>query len=303
MRLFRIFRGVFDHLSAWCGGNATKVGVLLFSLVIFVAGFGLRFLASAPAASVYFLDVGQGDSELVVFADGVKLLVDAGPPEGQAYRALGEALPVEDRYIDIVMMSHPQLDHYGGFADILRRYEVGVFVSNGEGSEAVAYAALAAELAARGIRSVVMRAGDIIRHGEDAFTVLSPVRTGSETPNDDALVGVLRIAGARVFFAADADEKVERDLLTRWSGPVDLLKVAHHGSKYGTSEVFLAATKPSVAVIEVGKNSYGHPAPETLARLDAAGARVFRTDRDHTVRVAFEAGKMRIFSMGRGFGE
>lgn len=292
---------VAEKLYEWSRENTAKAVIVLTALAVFDGAALFRVAGGAPdIAGAYFLDVGQGDSELVIFSDGVKLLVDGGPPEGGAHEILGNIFPPGDRYIDLIMMSHPQLDHYGGFTDIVRRYRVGAFISNGETAESEAFKTLALELAARNIPKISLRAGDAIRHGGDVFAVLSPEHSGEgASPNDDALVGELVFSGARIFFAADADERVEKRILTGWSGPTDILKVAHHGSKYGTSAMFLAAAHPRAAVIEVGKNGYGHPAPATIARLTDSGARIFRTDENGTLRFIFDGHQLRIYSLDR----
>jgi len=294
------FEDIVSVIYAFAARNAGRTVLIAAAVVLFdvtAVGCVVRDLRPAPAR-LYFLDVGQGDSELVVFPDGVKMLVDGGPLNGGAYKTLGSILPPEDRSIDVVMMSHPEVDHYGGLVEIARRYRIGVFVSNGEESASESFKALARELDVARVPKAVLRAGDRILHGGDAFTVLSPARPGTGgTTNDDALVGDLTLSGARIFFAADADGSVESAVLGTWSEPVDVLKVTHHGSKYGTTAAFLAATSPKTAVIEVGKNSYGHPAPETLARLDAAGTKVFRTDQDGTLEFAIANGSMRVFSI------
>ena len=295
-----VLYGIIQKFYKWARKNAMKVMVIGATLILFDSAFIIRIAGGGASAysGVYFLNVGQGDSELIVFPDGVKFLVDGGPVQGSAYEAVGNILPSEDRYIDLVMMSHPQIDHYGGLTDIVRRYRVGAFVSNGEVSESDSFTALEGELIAQNISRVVLRAGDVIRHGEDFFTVLSPARAGEgATANDDALVGDLSFSGAHLFFAADADGSVEEEVLRKWNSQIDVLKVAHHGSRYGSTATFLTATRPRVAVIEVGRNSYGHPAPETLARLADAGARIFRTDQEGTILVRFESGVIKIFSL------
>lgn len=292
-----IFHFVVPKFYEWGRKNATKVVVVFFALILFDVGVFTRIVGGVSAEGIYFLNVGQGDAELVVFSDGVKFLIDGGPVQGNVHGIMGDILPPEERYIDLVMMSHPQIDHYGGLPDVLRRYRVGAFLSNGETSDSDSFAALRDELDINNVPQFVLRAGDVIRHRNDSFVVLSPVVTGEgSAANDDALVGVLSFSGAKIFFAADSDKNVEKEVLSRWSAPVDVLKVAHHGSQYGSTAAFLGTTHPKIAIIEVGKNSYGHPAPETLARLADSGARIFRTDQDGTILATFESGTIKIFS-------
>lgn len=294
----RPFEHIVFEIYAFAARRWRTVALVACAVLLFdVAAVGQAVRGGGPGtAAVYFLDVGQGDSELIVFPDGATMLVDGGPLDGGAYETLGRILAPEDRTLDVVMMSHPQVDHYGGLVEVARRYRVGVFVSNGETSGSETFAALAGALDAAHVPRVALSAGDAVRHGEDVFTVLSPAAPGAgASANDDALVGDLVLSGARIFFAADADASVEDAIVKTWREPVDVLKVAHHGSKYGTTQAFLDATRPRAAVIEVGENSYGHPAAETLARL--ADAKVFRTDRDGTLEFAIERGSIRVFAL------
>src|SRR3989338_5318071 len=115
---------------------------------------------------VYFLDVGQVDSELIVFPDGVKVLIDGGPSKEVLFE-LGEILPPTDRYIDLVMITHPQLDHYGGIKDVLERYQIGAFVFNGEEGAGDAWDAFKSELKESRVPIVILGAGDRIGYQDE----------------------------------------------------------------------------------------------------------------------------------------
>src|SRR3989344_5746809 len=122
---------------------------------------------------VYFLDVGQGDGELIVFPDGVKVLIDGGPGKEILFE-LGEVLSPTDRYIDLVMITHPQLDHYGGVKDVIERYQIGAFIFNGEEGEGETWDGFKNELKEKEIPIIVLGEGDKIRYEDKEIDILSP---------------------------------------------------------------------------------------------------------------------------------
>ena len=263
--------------------------------------------ASADEFAIYFLDVGQGDGALITFPGGVQAVIDGGPPNGRLLAELGRILPLQDRYIDLVFLSHPQLDHFGGFIDILGTYEIGTFLGNGKAGETKSYEEFARIAEAGEIPQIALRAGDRIRYGDYAVEVLSPLpeQLGEKELNESALVLALSapaVDGAearrsfRALFTGDIGAKTERLLAGRTDLRAQVLKVPHHGSKYSSSAEFLAAVAPQVAAIGVGKNTYGHPTAEALGRLEAVGARVFRTDLDGTIKVIVDDGVLRVFT-------
>lgn len=278
-------RRAFSILAALAMLNAALFGVL---------GITAR---GGGGVSVSFLDVGQGDASLIELGDGVQVLIDGGPPNGRLLAKLGELLPPTDRTIELVVLTHPELDHYGGFIELLRRYEVGAFVDTGVTKDVEAYGTLLSVIEERGMRRITLRAGDRIRYGTHVLTALSPdeARTHAKAMNDTGLVLAFEAGGARFLFTADIGAEVERAIARTLGEPFDVLKVAHHGSKFSSAAEFLAAVRPALALVGVGKNSYGHPTKEALGRLEATGARIYRTDRDGTVTVRVGNGAIKVF--------
>jgi competence protein ComEC len=234
-----------------------------------------------------------------VFPTGVKVLIDGGPPNGKALAALGRVLPPNDRSIDLVVMSHPQLDHFGGLIEIIERYRVGAFVSNGLAGTVSAYGDLERTLAARGVREITLSKGDMITNDNNTFSVLSPGEqiVKSKNINDAALVLELVSKNAKVLFTGDISAETEAQVSRGLDGNIDVLKVAHHGSKFSSSASFLAAARPKISVIEVGKNSYGHPTQDVLGRLGDIGSKIFRTDKNSTVEAVADGKRIQIFSL------
>ncbi len=277
------------------------LALIVLTIVVWADIFGIVFAKNEP--KVNFLNVGQGDSELIFLpannnsGRAVKILIDGGPANGQILEDLARILPPTDRYIDLVVLSHPQLDHFGGLIEVLKRYEVGAFVSNGHAGIVSAYADLKNILAEKGIPDVVLAQNDKIQYGGSALYVLLPTSRTIESidVNDTALVLELVSNNTKALFTGDISAKIEGDLLKFFRDPVDILKVAHHGSKFSSSAEFLNALRPKVAVIEVGKNTYGHPTPEVLGRLQQIDASVFRTDQSGNLELVLNGQNIRIF--------
>ncbi|MDR3581853.1 MAG: hypothetical protein P4L67_01095 [Candidatus Pacebacteria bacterium] len=270
--------------------------MLVFALAVADILFWYRIVFvpptyAGPVPSANFLDVGQGDSELVIFQDGTKVMTDAGP-DGSVLASLENVLGANDRYIDLAVITHPQSDHYGGFASILDHYRIGAFIYNGRSDDpgVKTWPALLAKIKEDHIPLITLGKGDKILIGTNKIDILSPDANFAESGelNDTGLVERIETPQFTALLTADTGFDVQDALVAAGVDlRADILKVAHHGSKFSTDDGFLKAVDPKVAVVEVGaKNTFGHPAPETLARIAAStGAAVFRTDRNGTVRI------------------
>lgn len=270
------------------------VFILLASLDILVWR-AIFLVKSSDELEIYFLNVGQGDSELAVLPGGVQVLIDGGKGNW-AVQELTSILPFFDRYLDLVVLSHPEIDHFLGLIDVLKNYQVGTFISNGRQGTADSWPVLVEVLKNGKIPSVYLAAGDKICYRENCFAILSPTKDflNSKETNDSGLVMKLSGADSQTLFTGDTGEKVEDFLVKNYDLKVDILKVSHHGSKFSTSQEFLAASRPQLAFIEVGKNSYGHPTKEVLNRLAAAGVAIYRTDTDGTIKLVINKGHISI---------
>jgi competence protein ComEC len=231
---------------------------------------------------VTFLDVGQGDACLVE-APGVRLLVDQGPPEAEVARQLTR---LGVRHLSALVLTHPQRDHVGGAADVLRALEVGFVLDPRLATSGPEERTVLAEARRRDVRVVVGRAGRVLRVGPLRVVVLWPDGPGypGEDPNLRALVLIVSYRAVDVLLTADAESPVTLPLDPP---PVEILKVAHHGSADEGLAELLERTRPRIAVVSSGLgNDYGHPAPSTLQALERAPALdVYRTDQDGRVVV------------------
>ncbi len=279
--------------------------LLLSSLALsnlFVAGLIYGAVAHDRETRLTLLDVGQGDASLIELSGGVEALIDGGPGRSILY-ALEEARRPTDRYIDLVILSHANLDHYGGLADVVDRLKVGAFIYNGQVVGDESFRTLRSAIERRGIPVVVLGRGSRLRYRDAVFDILSPslpeVRRAKQSEaNELSLIVRLRAGGVRALFTGDIGKKTERALVARYGASLasEILKVPHHGSKNASSAEFLRAVSPKVALIGVGKNRYGHPTREALDRLALIGARVLRADRDGTVTLRITGGALDLLA-------
>ncbi len=276
------------------------------------------FLRSLPDGKlrIVFCNVGQGDAAYVRLPDGRDMLIDGGPNDS-VINCLGKYMPFWDRDLDIVLLSHPQADHMQGLLTVFDRYRVGYFLRSDVTNASEGFTKLERLVRDKGIKERFIVAGNRIGIGATALTALwpsanqvarmqppAPIATagpgqvlGAQSQgdlNDGSIVLWLRYGSFDAIFPGDADSHVEDNYAgTKLADDtIELLKVPHHGSRTGMTKAFVDWLKPKLAVISVGKNSYGHPTPEAMNLLTSVGSRIMRTDKD---------GNIEIVSDGRGW--
>jgi competence protein ComEC len=238
------------------------------------------------------IDVGQGDSLLLITPDGKTLLIDGGGFGGGPHQApqdydIGEEVVSQVlwsrgiRRLDAVALSHAHSDHMGGLPAVLRNFHPAeLWVGNNP--RVGAYNALLDEAASLHIRVRSLRAGDAFPFGPTQVSVLAPFRDyqpAAEPTNNDSLVLRVAYGATSVLLEGDAEAPVEQAMLAEQGLASTLLKVGHHGSVTSTQPAFLARVAPQWAVISCGlRNRYGHPRIEVLNELEAARVRTFSTD-------------------------
>jgi competence protein ComEC len=249
-----------------------------------VLALSLRGAEAAPRPGelvVSFLDVGQGDATLIQLGR-TAVLVDTGPPEGPVVKRLRQS-GVER--LDALFLTHAEADHEGAAPQVIAGFKPRLVVDGGAGWHSPVQRALPQAVAAAKSRAVAPSSGERIDVGGLRFAILWPkaadVHEGN--PNDHAIVARLTHGAFSMLLTADAESNVTTPLDLE---PVDVLKVAHHGSADPGLAQLLERLRPRIAAIEVGRrNRYGHPAKSTLAALLAKVPSVYRTDRDGTIRL------------------
>jgi beta-lactamase superfamily II metal-dependent hydrolase len=249
--------------------------------------------ASADRLRVTFVDVGQGDAALLETADGHSALIDAGPPEGVEHlRAVLSQRGI--RTLDWMLLTHPHLDHIGGAQTVLGAVRVQRVIDPAYPHPIATYDRLLAVIQQQAIPFMQARQGQTLALGTGVnVEVLQPrlpfIEGSRSDVNANSIVARVTAGAVRVLFTGDAESETEERLLAenRAQLRADILKVAHHGSRYATSQPFLSAVSPRVAVISCATgNDYGHPHRETLSVLARNNVQVYRTDLDGDVEMS-----------------
>jgi competence protein ComEC len=258
-------------------------GCLLCTILIF-SSLPTPSRSQAGNLRISYINVGQGDSALLQGPDGENILIDGGPVSaGPTVVAYLNNQQVNS--IDVLVVSHNDADHVGGLTDVVNSsIPVKAVIFNGEPVTTTTYLNFENALITHGLTPTPAVFGQEYNWGQISADVLNPQSPILGDQNEDSVVLLLTYDQVHLLFPGDIGTSSEGIILAEGT-PIgaDVLKVAHHGSKYSSSSSFLDAVKPKYAVISVGPNSYGHPAPETLDRLTAVGAQIYRTDQQGTI--------------------
>ena len=268
-----------------------------------------------------FLDVGQGDAALVTMPDGTTLLVDGGgrqsftrrvemsageqaEPFERDARSIGEAVVSEYLWwrgldsVDYILATHADADHIDGLNDVARNFNVrAAFVARAPRADPE-YARFARSMYSSGVSVHLIGRGDSLRFGPVIADVLWPMRndsTDAPSNNDDSIVLRLRFNERTILLTGDIESLAEETILaTRDDLRSDVVKVAHHGSKTSSTQDFISATHPQLALISVGLDSpFGHPRPEIVERWRASGAQILTTGRSGTITISTDGHELK----------
>lgn len=261
---------------------------------LFVLGVFLLFSVSLLFVSfetkenylrIDVLDVGQGDAILITAPSGNQMLIDAGK-DTSVLRALGEVMDYADREIDIVVATHPDADHIGGFPRVFERYDISNIVGANAYSETDIFREYT-EAAEQEALFFSAERGQVIDMGSGVHAqVLFPYADVTITGNEASVILQVFYGDIKILLTGDAGKGVEEHLVSVDGRLLssDVLKVGHHRSKTSTSELFLEVVQPIVSLISAGKdNRYGHPHPDVLRTLTGAGIPTLGTYEDGTI--------------------
>ena len=293
-------RGVWWRVAAGAGVSAS-LALLLWSPFPAQTHRGQLELSA--------FDVGQGDSLLVVFPDGKRLLMDGGgiPSFGRSVKTqleIGEDVVAPYlwqrglRTVDVIALSHAHEDHAGGLPALVSDFQPHELWT-GATPESAAWDAVREKAVRNRTRIVPLTAPARFAFGGAEIEVLAPLPDyipGDTPKNNDSLVLRVRYGKHSFLLCGDAERQVEQGMLdANEIRPSDVLKVGHHGSRTSSTEEFLGAVHPAFALISVGlDNSYGHPNRDVLERLGEHGAAVLRTDQDGLVSVRTDGQRLYV---------
>lgn len=272
----------YDRRLHYIGLGALAIVAILIWLAVF-------YELQPPLLKVVFFDVGQGESIFIETPEHHQILIDGGPYTYRVLEKLAQVMPFYDRSLDLIFLTHPNYDHLKGLLEVMERFEVGTLFLTGVFQKSKTYEKFLEILALKGVSVRRAQAGQVIRVTSQKseveslnLMVLWPEESFVARParyiNDTSIV--LKASWGRIDFllTGDIGKRVEKRLLKL--GPElesEVLKVAHHGSKYSSWADFVQRVKPQVSVISAGRNNhYGYPTPEVLDRLSFT--QILRTD-------------------------
>lgn len=272
-----------NHWKLFLVGIAVFVNIFIW--------FGVTEETPRDHVTVAFLNIGQGDAIFIESPTGNQMMIDGGPAK-KVLSQLRKVMPFYDRSIDTLLVTNPDADHYAGFIDILRSFEVDQIIEPGTLSETSTYKTFKKYIADEGATTTIARRGMVYKLGGGAeLHILFPDRDVTKLDsNEGSTIAKLVYKNTSVLLTGDTVKESE-EYVTALGGAIpdgglqsDVLKVGHHGSKTSTSEKFLAAVNPRFAVISAGcGNRYGHPHKETTELLQKQNVPYFTTCQRGTI--------------------
>lgn len=241
------------------------------------------------ALTIGFLNIGQGDGIYIEAPNGNQIMFDGGP-DSSVLSELGRIMPWYDRSLDMLVVTNPDKDHYGGFIDVIKSYSVGGVVEPGTVSHTSTYKFFEDEIASHGIPKTIVRRGMTIvldrEHGVYIEILFPDTDVSSWSTNDGSIVARLVYGQTSVLLTGDSPQKIESYLIEKDGANLrsTVLKIGHHGSRTSSSDEYVSVIRPEYAVISDGKNNrYGHPHKETLDTLNRHHIQILRTDQLGTI--------------------
>lgn len=249
--------------------------LLFLFLFIFFSGCIFETSETNGDVEIFFFNVSQGDAALIINGEE-NIMIDCGPDN----RILNYLAMLSIDEIDYLIITHAHFDHYGMCEEIANRFVVKNIIYNGEKNNKKSYKKL---LESKRDKLILVKSGDYIKIKNGEIKILRSANNFTES-NLNSIVALLSLYEKKILFTADCEIECEKDFLGK-IGNVDVLKVAHHGSSDSTSFELLEETKPKIAIISVGENSYNHPSETVLKKLKKVNSTILRTDLNGTIKI------------------
>lgn len=238
---------------------------------------------------IIFCDVGQGDGIFIRTPKGTDILIDGGPNEA-ILSCLSSYMPFWDREIELVMLTHPHADHLGGLISVFKRYKVASFVTEKLENDTASFRDLRAKVDQQKLSPRYLLAGSKVKVGDGVvLSIVGPTASFLQKSSPGGTIGersefasietLVSYGAFSTLLTGDSQaEELQEAIDIGYLNDIDVLQVPHHGSKTGLTDKIIQTLYPKLAVISVGKNKYGHPAPKTLEILRDKNIRILRTD-------------------------
>jgi comEC/rec2 family protein len=239
------------------------------------------FQVSNHNLQFHFIDVGQGDSSLIITPKGKTILIDAGD-EAHAKKVVSYVREQGIEKLDLVIATHPDADHIGGMDKVIKNFDIDVFAMPDVSAKTNQYKQIQRELKAKKMKTTRLYQGDEVQIDDDIdFEILSPVKGKKyDDTNEYSIVAKIVYKDTSFILMGDATMENEVDIINNVLDiDIDVLKLGHHGSSTSSSDYFITKTSPKIAIISCGKNNkYGHPHQEVMRVLKKHGVTPYRTD-------------------------
>lgn len=278
--------------------------LVIVSLVVYWAVSSQSFnLAAKDKLQLHFIDVDQGDCTLIITPEGESMLIDSGK-DRQSEKVVSYISELGIRTLDYMVISHFHDDHYGSCDEVAEEIGVNTVIVNEAAPDNNTEKALMETFEKQGCDVITVSAGYSLTMGELEINILSPFELTDKGGNNDSLVMKMTYRETTFLFTGDAEAKEESIILDTYTAETisaDLIKVGHHGSNTSSSEEFLDAVDPSVALISVGEgNSYGHPHKSTIDNYNERDIQIYRTDELGDIVIFCDGSSLMLYKESKG---
>ena len=288
-------------------GNLLVLGLVVISVLVWQRVYQIYSAPQEKCLEVNFINVGQGDSILITTPGQKHILIDGGtfPRQWSKFDA-GKMVVVpylkskHIKKLDLVVATHPDLDHIGGLIAVLRDIPVDLFLDSGTISTTQTYEILLRLIDEKNIKFRIAAPGDISPDPQVTLQVLSPISPAfKNAPNDNSIVIKVLYGNVSFLLTGDITNVAESMYIQKYGEElaVTILKLGHHGSKSSSSGEFLEYTQPEAAIISCGRNNpFGHPSPEVIERLDNMDMPSYRTDQQGTITIKTDGKQYSVYT-------